>query len=387
MFFLDLFLFNFRGELLISYFLVFHIIFPLYNIYRGFSLSSFNIHFLWIILLIFIFFFYFLKKNRKVFNSVLSLIFHPVIFKWRIFFSSGALFLKNYPKLFGLFICVSLSSLYCIKNYPDISWIYPIYFLCVVFRNVFIVPVAGYGFLINMTKKLDEKFKKSPQFLQNDTSSSFLVFKVMEKNNSLKFQLNLWSHWIDSLKPTLKSTRTGFWSSVFTAIFWNCAFYFHLVGKNLKESFENQKRIFYENTHSVLSYDVHFLDFQSKNKLKILKKISVNMEKKMENLNDEFLFFFKQNTLFLGLKNLIGNLELINLLKKNEILIDDSIEMKYFLDLLDSSEIFNSTRFKKLIKTYLPEELEKNENHFFKSFNFLKDFSFVKKIWNFFFNF
>lgn len=303
------------------------------------------------------------------------------------FFSLGALFLKNYPKFFGLYIFISLSSLYSIKYSPDILWVYPIYTICVIFRNIFIIPVAGYGFIINMSKKLDEKFKNSPNFSQKDSSSPFVVFEEMEKINSLKSQFNSWSVWIELLKPTLKSTKTSFWSSVFTAISWNSGFFLHLVGKKLRESFEDQKELFYENINLVLSYRVHFFNYQSKNKLEILKKISLNMKKKMENLNHEFPFFFEQNTIFLGLKNLIGNLELTNLKRKNENLINDSIELRYFLDLLDSPEIFKSDRFKKLMKTYLPEMSDKSGNHYFKLFDFLKDFSFIKKIWNFFFNF
>lgn len=241
------FFFNRSPGKLMSFFLVFHLGFPVYNKYRGVFLLTFNIEFLMFSFVIGVFLSLFLDKNTTLL-AVLYKFLLSSFFLHRYFFSLGGIFLRDYPRAFGLYICLSLSSFYVIRFYPEELWIYPLYVFCVIFINVCIVPLAGFGFIINLIKQKDDYDKNSFTTLEKPTpqnaSANWIVFQNLEIDDLFKSQFDLWSNWIDSLKPTVSSTKRSFWASLIIGICWNITFFFNLLGKNFKNNFQQEKREF-----------------------------------------------------------------------------------------------------------------------------------------------
>lgn len=117
-----------------------------------------------------------------------------------------------------------------------------------IFINVCIVPLAGFGFIINLIKQKDDYDKNSFTTLEKPTpqnaSANWIVFQNLEIDDLFKSQFDLWSNWIDSLKPTVSSTKRSFWASLIIGICWNITFFFNLLGKNFKNNFQQEKREF-----------------------------------------------------------------------------------------------------------------------------------------------
>lgn len=359
------FLSKISGKALVSYFIVIHVLFLLYNVYRGIFYLKFNLEILLFFFILFLLLIVFFKKNQKILEFVIELIFNPYIYKWRHILSLGAIFFKNYPKLFGLYVCFSLSSIYSIRHFPEFFWMYPIYTFSVVFRNIFIIPVAGYGSLLAMIHKIAELSKENSQF-------PLLICTQPEKNNSLRNQIELWFEWIESIKPSVKAAKTSFLSSLITGISWNISFFFNLSGNNMKNLLKDQQEMFYENTNSILSSKIHFLNFKSNSRLKIIKKISENMQKRMEKLNSDFPLF-EENSILLGLKIFLGEKKINHFINVNERLTLDSNDLVYFLETIDSPEGFTSKKFREINKEYIHQIKEKDFTCFTELINFFVD--------------
>lgn len=119
-----------------------------------------------------------------------------------------------------------------------------------IFRNVCIVPLAGFRFIINLIKQKDDYDKNSFTTLEKPTpqnaSANWIVFQNLEIDDLFKSQFDLWSNWIDSLKPTVSSTKTSFWASLLIGICWNITFFLIYWVKTSKTIF-NKKNVNFRN--------------------------------------------------------------------------------------------------------------------------------------------
>lgn len=147
------FILSLTGEMILAFALVFHVIFPLANIFRAVFSLKLTAFFLFCLilsaLLLYLVFLFFPKMYKGsvflVFGDFFTIHMGTLCF--------GGFLIRNYPRVFGCYIFLSSASFLYFRENPENFGFYVIYCLCVIFRNVFLMPYLGYSLLITLNKK------------------------------------------------------------------------------------------------------------------------------------------------------------------------------------------------------------------------------------------
>lgn len=261
------------GYHIISIFINFYILIPIYSIYKSIFLVNFNIY----ILLFFVFntllLYVIIRKYNYIYTYIIKMIFSNIAKYNMKFISLGAFFLKKYPFRFAVYIFISISSIFLIRDYPTNTYIYIIHCICVIFRNIFIIPALGYALIINTNKKQCER-------LQKDQLSMYLFrqFPLRYQENFLENYVN-WIVWFSYIKPSFKIVKSISYVSFITTLLWFSLNIFKLF-VNIEVQIISS---FMDNNRKLI--DIYTSELLSKNKMTFtsteINDIAINMKKKM----------------------------------------------------------------------------------------------------------
>ena len=149
---------------------------PLANIVRVCLYKSFSLTFFGLLFLSFLVFWVVLRLSPTLYLGLIRFTFSKTLVKWRYLLSLGPLILKRYPRWFGLYVFVSASCVYIVRFYPEIEWVYPFHILFLVSRNLFIIPITGFGLIIQAHRLLCEKVDQSGE--QSPVSGDSVPFPL-----------------------------------------------------------------------------------------------------------------------------------------------------------------------------------------------------------------
>lgn len=333
---------------------------PIYNIIRAFSKQPFHFDYFGLIFMVSFIIFFVFKKKPEFFIKTVKTLFSSSIYKKRIFFSLGPLFLKNYPKSFGLFLCLSVSSVYVFKCLPEIAWMYPFYCVFTVLRNLFLVPIGGYSLLIGIHQtKLSLESE-----LQNVTPNSQIsLFEKLKKDALFQDQFQQWCEWIQFLKPTIQAAKTSVKFSFLTGLGWN--FFLTLNSNTVKKNFFEMKKTFDQITTEILAYKLKENDSITREKLELFQKLSIRMQERMNFLVDHFECYNNSTNFSVGFYHILGDKNLKKLREECYILTHDSIRLEYLFDYRHLN-LHIVSELKGLVEEYSPELLNKTNSPCFE---------------------
>jgi hypothetical protein len=297
------------GNFVISFFVNFYIISPLYNMYRCLFVIKYNPDFLFFLYINLLFLWMILKLYPSISNKILKGIFSEFLVDYRHIVCLGSVLLKNFPYFYIFYFFLSVNSYYLVRNYPDIFWIYLFYCICVLFRNIFIIPGVGFAFIININKKQCEH--------KNRDEMDILLFKntiLVSDFNYTEIFYN-WVEWFKVVKPCQKIVKTMSSISLSISSFWFFLVFYQyfilseiLLGDQLvysnKDFYKKNENIRNMNTNNPL--------------LLICKEIATNMNKQIQLNNLEHSKFLEKEHVWYSF-NLFEN----NKLQKNTIEIND----------------------------------------------------------------
>ena len=155
-FYLKYFIFNLHGEFVASWFIIYSVVFPLLNIGRALFSVEFKLRMLISILFIWGCCYLLFLIFPNFYQKIVETIFNDLFTRNKKIISFGAYLIKNYPFIFGCYVCLSVSTLYIIRHFSEEFWVYILYVLSVCFRNLCILPFLGYSLII----KINERKKK-----------------------------------------------------------------------------------------------------------------------------------------------------------------------------------------------------------------------------------
>lgn len=275
--------------LALSFFVMFYVIFPLFNIIRSFFLLKTNIFFF----LSFLF-----SSYLYVFNLILSLWKELLDFFLEIFFlkykkilSFGALLTRDKPVLFSFYLIFSITSLRLVYLAPDNFCIHFFYILSVIFRNLFLIFYLGYLFLIKLNQKQEELL------IENYSADKMSLFlwkntKLIQDPNFLHNFEN-WAKWVQELTPSEKSLKIISIFSLSTSIYWYFLLVIYHTSNDFIKVFTKNKNDFDESIEFILQNNAKKTELDD-----IIKEIGLTLKNQLEVLNKEINSYSEMNSLF-----------------------------------------------------------------------------------------
>lgn len=348
------------GEASLTFFIIFHLFMPVYNIIRACIKHPFHFRDFGLILVVSFFIFFLFKKKPEFFVKTVKTLFSSSLYKRRLFLSLGPLFLKNYPKFFGFYILLSVSSVYVFKCLPEITWVYPFYLVFTILRNLFILPISGYSFLIGI-HQIKISLKQTKKTLTQDFDVP--LFENLKKDTLFQSQFYQWCDWIQFIKPTIQSAKTSVKFSFFTGLGWN--FFLTLNSNTIKQNFFTIKKTFDRIIPQILEYKMKENDIKTKEKIELFKELSLRMQERIKILVDEFEFYMNSSNFSVGFYYILGDKKLEKLREECYILTHDSIKLEYLFDHIHLN-LHNLSELKGLVEEYGPELLNKTNSPCFE---------------------
>ena len=358
-----------NGPLIISIFLSFYVVLPVVNVIRAFHLKPLNSN-----QVIFIFFFWVIvflvfSSHNKVYYKVTKFIFSDVILVCKDFFSIGSKLLRDYPLIFGIYICVSLMSYYLIRDdsYSHIFLIKSLYIFCRCFRNIFLIPLLGLCFVIKINhdkseliknqKKLIVLFKIKRNGVEDvEYDQEFVLFKNTPLIHDFHFRKNyeLWSFWLDYLKPSPRSLKISSRSSLLTSFLWYFGYFFQKKGEFYVELCKSQKRDI-ETRLDKFSRGDPTPPYET-----LVDHLAYKLKEKLECISNESTSYQNMNLGLLGLLSSFNTTKISKIQSDFLELVNDSI---IFSTCNDPDLDFNMRRqlLYYLTKKYLPDEMSNVE--------------------------
>lgn len=274
------FILNLTGEFVISLFLINCVTLPIINVLRAvfhFRMNSF------------IFLFFSLKKNPTFFCNLTRILFSESLFKYKNLISFGALLSKNSPYFFGLYLVFSISTLHLMRTFPESFYFHFFYCLSVIFRNVFLVPILGYSFIVNINKKKFELISSNqPENLQ---IQPIQLFKDTALVSDLIFCDNFqkWSDWVLSLKSSPESLKKVSRISFITSVSWFGFFFLKFKFLELRSHSDSVRLMITKNKKELETIISTIQADKQKNEefIYIFQKIALKMNDKMIQMNSK----------------------------------------------------------------------------------------------------
>lgn len=280
-------------EFVLSHFLVYHMLFPLYNISRSFyfqfhpqvvfGLMAGNVV-LWLGF----------KLFSTFYRKTVKLVFHKKILPYRFWISFGAILSKEYSVIFGIFLFVSFSSYRLMVLDPENVWIHCFYVFSVVFRNLFLVPHFGYVFILRVNQMKNDSSQSA--LLDDNSELKLLLFQKsgLEKDKDLFFVWRSWVNWLSFVKPTLDSLKTTGNFSLFSFVFWFLLSRVETVG-------EIKRKVILDQQQGIKKSLSHLISLESKNPVDVLcSRLANRLQFKSESIFDEFPRNAVKNDLYLS---------------------------------------------------------------------------------------
>ena len=377
----DLVVIKINSLLIVSIFLVYYIIFPFININRSLFGIRFNIYIILFLFLTLIFFYLIFNLFDSIFTFVTNIVFADYILKKKSILCFGAFLLSNYPAIFGVYICLSISSFHLHRYDPDIIWYHILYCLCVFFRNFFIVPALGYTFIIKINKKKKQLLQETLpdldfnfQELHEKYHFTIPLFFETPLIDNLHFCNNfmLWNETVEELTPSPESLKitsvvslitTSLWYLFYGLYFLSFYFIYQDYISDIEYNLTRLKKII----DPFLSKELNL-----KNDHLIYQKIALAMNSKLENIVAECAPFKEKNSKFLDILYITKRSFFEKMKEKSNELIADG----HIFEFSRNNKYDNDTTQDMLIylcKKYNPEALEGLINNFIKSQNILQD--------------
>lgn len=215
-----------NGQFVISHFIVFYFLFPLYNIYRA-IVFQFNIKVVIGLFMVNLFLWGLFQLFKTFYIKIVNLIFHKSILNYRVYITFGTILVKKFPRFFGLYLFFSISSFYMMKIDSTNIWIHSFYFFSVVFRNVFMLPGLGYSLILKINRVQSQYLNITDtveifRTLDGGFDMRLILFRDvgLHLNSDFRFRFWGWVVWIHTVKPSLDALKKTSFVSFLTTCLW-----------------------------------------------------------------------------------------------------------------------------------------------------------------------
>lgn len=342
------FIVSLTGEFLISFFVTIYVILPLVNCVRSILLIQLQLIFFYFLFGFLLIFWVFLKLVPIFYYKITNFLFSDFLLECRHFIFLGAIFQRNFPSFFGLYVCFSLSSFHLIREYPDIFWIHFFYSLIVIFRNIFLLPALGYGVLFKINRKQKE-------YLSMNDKKNYGIFKqeFFVKNTQFLSNFEKWNSWIEKMTPTPNSLKITSRISLLTSCSW---YFFYFIRTESQHFLLNMQK----NQNTLDNYLARLNNTEKIPELEwFFEQITLNLKEKMQHLDLQVNSYHQENSIIWGITFLRNWSFFKDLQKESLELVVASMQL-YYIKKRNQETVFRLEDKQNLLfltKKYLPDSL------------------------------
>lgn len=283
------------------------------------------------------------------YQKIVETIFNDLFTRNKKIISFGAYLIKNYPFIFGCYVCLSVSTLYIIRHFSEEFWVYILYVLSVCFRNLCILPFLGYSLIIKINERKKKLLFENKQIFLNQELIPLFSTIPLENDKNFCSNFQSWSELVISLQPSSDSSTKIAILTIPTSCFWFITLGFKYQTLDRINTFSRNKKEIESNTGIILKNQ----DFSVQENL-LFQKLAIILNQQINTLERQLQP--SGQSLLESLRLYYNSKQAKECVDKSYSLVRDSIDLKFCfrinLEISDSTEIFLG-----LTKKYLPEVL------------------------------